>query len=135
MALLAQVHMKNGLGKWIELQFPGRGCWEAGTQVGSRQESWQQTGTLIAAKQNPPAHREDAAESGSKLPSSSTEGFQQRWGWRWMMSPVQEMCWVVRRPTDTVQPMRGSLYTGQMLGFKFMVSLFLVHAEEGGPAP
>lgn len=29
----------------------------------------------------------------------------------------------------------GGLYTGQMLGFKFMVSLFLVHAEEGGPAP
>lgn len=29
----------------------------------------------------------------------------------------------------------GGLYTGQMLGVKFMVSLFLVHAEEGGPAP
>lgn len=47
------------------------------------------------------------------------------------MSPVQEMCWVVRRPTDD----EGGLYTGQMLGLKFMVSLFLVHAEEGGPAP
>lgn len=45
------------------------------------------------------------------------------------LSPVQEMCWVVRRPTE------GGLYTGQMLGFKSMVSLFLVHAEEGGPAP
>lgn len=27
------------------------------------------------------------------------------------------------------------LYTGQMLGLKFMVSIFLVHAEGGGPAP
>lgn len=25
--------------------------------------------------------------------------------------------------------------TGQVLGFRFMVSLFLVHAEEGGPVP
>lgn len=35
----------------------------------------------------------------------------------------------------------GGLYpgtchlTGQMLGFRFMVSGFMVHAEEGGPAP
>lgn len=35
----------------------------------------------------------------------------------------------------------GGLYpgmhhlAGRMLGFRFMVSLFLVHAEEGGPVP
>lgn len=92
---------------------------------------------MRAAKQNPPARREDAAESSSKLPSSSSEGFQQKWGWRWMMSlrPVQEMCWVVEGAHRRYAADERSLYTGQMLGVKFMVSLFLVHAEEGGPAP
>lgn len=132
-ALLAQVHVKNGLCKWIELQFPGRGCWEAGTQVGSRWKSWWQTGTLRAAKQNPPARREDAAESGSKLPSSSSEGFQQRWGWRWMMSlsPVQEMCWVVRGPTDAMQPMREACTPARCLGLSSWFLFFWFMQRKG----
>lgn len=64
-----------------------------------------------------------------KTVPSSLEGFQQRWGQRWMMSlsPVQEMCWVVRRPTDAVQLMRGACTLARCFGFSswFLFSWFM----------
>lgn len=56
-------------------------------------------------------------------------------------SPIQETCRVAGGSHQRHAAEEGGLYpgtchlTGQMLGFTFMVSLFLVHAEEGDPVP
>lgn len=56
-------------------------------------------------------------------------------------SPIQENVPGGGGPQQLQAAEEGGLHpgmhhlTGQMLGFRFMVSLFLVHAEEGGPVP
>lgn len=67
-ALLARGRVEHGLCKGFKPQFPGPGCQEAGARVGSRREPRRRMGTSIAAKQNPPARSEGAAQSSSKLP-------------------------------------------------------------------
>lgn len=80
------------------------------------------------------------------LPSSSSGGSQQKWGWRRMISPnpVQEMCRVVGGPTNTMQLSKEAFtpahdilsarYSG--LGSWFLFSWFMQRkgAQRYGPS-
>lgn len=135
--------MEYGICKGFKPQFPGQGCWEVGAQVRSRQEPWQQTRTSIAAKQNPPVHREVVAQRGSKLPPFPPlpRGAPSRSGdgGGWIQTSSGDV-WGGGGSHQHHTAEQGGFYpstrylVGQILRFMFMVSLFLVHAEEGGPA-
>lgn len=86
-------------------------------------------GDLDSSKAKSTSTQGECSREQLKTVPSSLEGFQQRWGQRWMMSlsPVQEMCWVVRRPTDAVQLMRGACTLARCFGFSswFLFSWFM----------
>lgn len=90
-------------------------------------------GDLDSSKAKSTSTQGECSREQLKTVPSSLEGFQQRWGQRWMMSlsPVQEMCWGVRRPTDAMQLMRGACTLARCFGLSSWFLFFWFMQRKG----